>query len=211
MDAFARLAGHGVTLAPRLPFRLERHGGRGGDAVVASWRPSAGLPRRLVLVPGAGGCRVELGAGVASAAEVAEIAAGPGTPAWRIETPAFSMGWPEGFAMQPGPDPGTAPGFDLVAPGGVLLFPQGPYPAGGLAGRHALAGPGQRVVGEGEVDGAGWIELAYTQELTPWRQRHALVGVGARILLLTLEAPESSVDTPAWIAALEAARTVDGA
>lgn len=211
MHVHARLAGHGVTVVPQVPFRFERHGGRGGDAVVATWRPAAGLPRRLVLVPGEAGCRVELGAGVAAAAEVAEVAAGPARAAWRIETSAFSMGWPEGFVLQSGPDPASPPGFDLVAPGGVLLFPQGPFPAAALAGRRALAGPGQRVVGEGEEPGAGWIELAYTQELTPWRQRHALVPVGARILLVTLQAPESSVETPAWNAALEAARTVDAA
>jgi hypothetical protein len=208
MDVHARLAGHGVTVVPRAPFAFERHGGRGGDAVVVSHFPAGGLPRRLVLVPEAGGCRVDLGAGVAAPAEVADVAAGSGAAFWTIETSAFSMGWPDGFVLRSGPAPEEPPGFDLIAPGGVLLFPQGPYPTERVADRRALIGPGQRVVGEGVVDGAGWIELSYTHEATPWRQRHAVIPVRASALVLTLQSPETSADTPAWRAALEAARTV---
>jgi len=208
MHVFARLAGHGVTVVPQVPFSFERHGGRGGDAVVATHRPAAGLPRRLVLVPHAAGCRVELGAGVAAAVEVADVGAGPGAASWSIETTAFAMGWPEGFALQSSPAPETPPGYDLVAPGGVLLFPQGPFPAGRVGDRQALVGPGQRVVGEGAEGGVDWIELAYRHEQTAWRMRHALVPLGATALVLTLQAPESSVETPAWCAARDAARTV---
>jgi hypothetical protein len=208
MHAHVRLAGHGIAVVPRIPFSLERHGGRGGDAVVATHRPAAGLPRRLLLVPGDGGCRVELQAGTASAGEVAEVGAGPPAAGWRLEAGGFSMAWPEGFAVHSGPAPEATPGFDLVAPGGLLLFPQGPLPAGRAADRRALVGPGQRLLEEGGLDDAPWVEVSDTRELAPWRLRHALIPVAGGLILLTLEAPEDSVGTPAWAAAVEAAKTV---
>jgi len=203
-----RLVGHGVAVVPRPPFTLERHGGRGGDAAVVTHRPAAGLPLRLVLVPRAAGCGVEPGAGVAAAGQVAEVAAGPSQAAWRVEAAGLSMAWPEGFSVQSSPAPDQPPGFDLVAPGGVLLFAQGPLPAGSSPSEVQLTGPGQRVDRQGRDGDLSWVELAFHQELMPWRARHCVALLGEARLLVTIQAPEASVDTPAWQAALEAAKTV---
>lgn len=204
-----RLAGHGVAVVPRPPFTLERHGGRGGDAVVVTHVPPGGVPRRLVVVPGgtAAACRVEPGAGVAAAEQVAEVGAGPGHPGWRVEAAGISLAWPEGFRVQPSPAPDRAPGFDLAAPGGVVLFAQGPLAAEAAPGEGALTGPGQRVDGRGQDGDLSWVELTFLNEWVPWRARHCVMPVGERRLVLTIQAPEASVGGPAWRAAVEAAKT----
>ena len=206
MHVLARLAGHGVTVVPHVPFSFERHGGRGGDAVVVTHRPQGGLPRRLVLIPAPGGCRLEPAAAAATA-EVAELRPGPAEARWRIQTSRFGMDWPEGFALQSSPAPERPPGFDLVAPGGLLLFPQGPFDAGHADG-EALVGPGQRVVARGEAGGSRFVEVSYLLEHTPWRQRHLVVPLGEARLVVTLQAPEASADTPPWVAAIDAASSV---
>lgn len=203
-----RLAGHGVAALPRAPFTLERHGGRGGDAVVVTHRPAAGLPLRLVLVPDAAGCRVEPGAGLAAAGLVAEVGPGPDAASWRIEAAGISMAWPEGFSVQSSPAPDRPPGFDLVAPGGLLLFAQGPLPGGASPSGLQLTGPGQRLDREGRDGDLSWVELSFHQELVPWRAWHGVVPLGGLRLLVTLQAPEASVGTPAWRGALEAAKTL---
>jgi hypothetical protein len=204
---YARLAGHGIAVAALPPFAFVRHPGRGDDAVVVSHRPGGDVPKRLVLVPGAGGCAVERGAGTEEAGQVAEVGPGPATAAWSIETSAFSMAWPEGFAFQSSPAFDRAPGFDLVAPGDVLLWPQGPFPADGVPARDAMAAPDQRVVGEGDAGGARFVELAYAVEGTPWRMRHYVVPLDERRLVLTVQCPAVSAEA-AFTAADTAAASV---
>lgn len=203
MAPLLRLTGHGVAVAPRAPFTLERHGGRGGDAVVVTHRAPAGLPRRLVLVPGPGGCEVEAGGGVADASSVAAVGAGPATPGWALAGAGFTLPWPAGFAVESSPAPERPPGFDLVAPGGLLLRLHGPLP-----GAPATPGPllpdGHRVTAEGRAGAVAWLEVEFSQEQALWRERAVAVALPSGALLATLRAPAHSVGTPAWAAALEA-------
>jgi hypothetical protein len=210
MLASARLAGHGITVVPHVPFALERHGGRGGDAVMVTHRPAGGLPLRVVLIPEPGRCRIEPVGGVRPEA-VAHIGPGQAAVAWAIEAPAFAMDWPEGFVLQSSPAPGQAPGFDLVAPGGLLLYPRGPLEATRAPWEGALAGPDQRVLSSGTEGATRFVELADRREMTPWRLRHVAVPLGEAFLYLSLQAPEASADTPLYAAAVAAARSVRSA
>lgn len=207
MRPLLRLTGHGVAVVPRPPFVLERHGGRGGDAVVVTRRVPGGLPRRLTLVPGPAGCTVEAGAGLADVASVAEVGPGPGTAGWTLSGDGFALAWPEGFQVESSPAPDRPPGFDLVAPGGLILLLHGPLP-GAPADPEDLLAPGLRVDAQGEEAGLRWAEVEYRQEQALWRHRSVAVSLDAGTLFASLRAPAQSVGTPAWDAAVGAVSTV---
>lgn len=204
MPTRLHLAGHGVTVVPRPPFALERHGGRGGDAIVVTHRVPAGLPRRLVLVPGPEGCAVEPGGGVADPAAVAEIAAGPAAARWVLRCAGLELDWPEGFRVESGPAPDEPPGFDLVAPGGLLLTLHGPLPGAPARPEPHLV-PGLRVTAQGEAGPAAWCEVEFRQEQALWRQRAVAVRLDGGSCVATLRAPAATAGTPAWEAAFRAA------
>jgi hypothetical protein len=206
MRPLLRLTGHGVAVTPRPPFALERHGGRGGDAVVVTHRVPGGLPRRIVVVPGPAGCAVEPGGGV-DPAGVAEVSAGPASPRWTLAGDGFALEWPASFQVESSPAPDHPPGFDLVAPGGLLLVLHGPL-AGEPARPEALLAPGLRVRAQGEAGDAAWCEVEYQQEQALWRQRVIAVRLERGSLVAALRAPVQSVDTPAWAAALDGVSTL---
>jgi len=207
MPTRVHLAGHGVTVVPRPPFSLERHGGRGGDAVVVTHRVAGGLPRRLVLVPGPAGCAVEPSAGVGDAAAVALLAGGPAAPRWALRGEGFELDWPMGFQVDSSPAPDEPPGFDLVAPGGLLLTLHGPLP-GAPASPEPFLVPGGRVTAQGAAGPVAWCEVEFRQEQALWRQRAVAVHLEGGTLVISLRAPVQSVATPAWRAAVDAAATV---
>lgn len=201
------LTGHGVAVAPRPPFSLERHGGRGGDAVVVTHREPGELPRRLVLVPGPSGCAVERAGGAPDAAEVAEVTAGPAAPRWSLRVHGFELDWPVGFQVESSPAPDEPPGFDLVAPGGLLLTLHGPLP-GAPPSPAAFVVPGVRITAQGTSGPVAWCEVEYRQEQALWRQRASSVHLEGGSVVTSLRAPVQSAQTPAWCAAMVAAATL---
>jgi hypothetical protein len=174
---FVRLNGYGLRLVPYWPYRFARV--VGGVAVeVTRW--TADGPRVAVIHPDA----------ARPVAEVVDVGEASGDGNWVIETSVFTVGWPDGFAIESSQDPTDRTAFYLVGPDEAMIFPQGPVRAERLANVEALVAAGQRVHDRRRVGGIDVVELAYDHEDRPWWQGHWMVPHGEqRVLLVTAQAP----------------------
>jgi len=162
MHVFASLEGHGARLVPRAPFRLARAPSI-PCGVGVEWTREDGTVLGATVIPDEASCRLEPADGPADLLRL------PGAPAgWRIATTAFTLAWPSGLVVQSSPNPDTPPGFDFVAPGDVLLWPQGVFPRARLGGPMRLAGPGQRMVNVGSSS-RRWRRRPWVRP-SPWRR-----------------------------------------
>lgn len=198
MHVFASLVGYGVRLVPRAPFRLRRVSNPQGSVEV-DWTREDGKVVRSRVIPSGDSCYQEPADGSADLVPFPES-----TGAWRIATSAFSITWPSGLVLQSTSTPDTPPGFDLVAQGDVLLWPQGVFPRATVGDVTRLVGPGQRMIRSGQRGGISFVELAYEHDGRIWYQRHDLVPFTAdNALVLTVQAPE-----PRWSWASETAKEI---
>jgi len=165
-----RVCGYGFSLAPPvgMVFRWGRN--LNPPAVMAAARQSPNGPfRQVQLTLADSGPRVLLRDGVEKAEEVIQLAEGPNTSPWVIETPAFHAIWPDGFDLRSPLASKTR--FDLLGEDDTIIFVQGPVPNESLA--DGMAAEGQSETGRGKTRaGHEWIELGYEVEGTEWRQRH---------------------------------------
>lgn len=167
-----RVCGYGLSLAPAPDkvFRWVQNTNPGGIIAAALPADSQAPQKQVQIILSDTGNRLSLGQGVAKAEEVIQVAEGPDTRKWMIETPIFRTAWPNGFDLRFPLASKTR--FDLVGPDNTLIFVQGPatYQTRLL---DMMASEGQREFGRGKTpSGHDWIELEYDAEGTKWRQRH---------------------------------------
>lgn len=166
-----RVVGYGLSLAPApdTVFRYVRNSTPFG-VVISADPGDPKLPLKQVQVMlSDGDPQVALGEGVGKAEEVVQVAEGPKTTHWTIETPAFRTVWPVGFNLRYPIASKTR--FDLVGPENALIFVQGPILNQELPASMAVEG--QTEVAKGKTAaGHDWVELAYEIQGSPWRQRH---------------------------------------
>ncbi len=191
-QVFARIVGFGLTVVPVWPYRIELVPSDPGALQVIHF--DEGKRRTVVVRGGRDKPVADLGEGVDQLDEVAQVLRGPDAREWRIETPMYSVSWPELFAVEPPADDGGSI-FDLHGPEGALIWLRGPFDRADLPAVEDLAAPGQTLTGAASQDGVEAVELAYEHEGAAWNQRHYLVLFsGTRILAVTAQAPESQVD-----------------
>jgi hypothetical protein len=106
---------------------------------------------------------------------VATLSQGEARDRWWIETGPFAVPWPAEYAFASSGD-GGVPVFDLVGPGGSLIYVQGPFPAEKRPENLVdLVGPGQSLRAQGTAGESEWVEVEYVHKGVPWRQRHYLL------------------------------------
>jgi hypothetical protein len=98
--------------------------------------------------------------------EVFSVEPGPVSTDWHLDTGPFLALFPRRFVLHSVPAGSSSP-FDLVGPGGSLIFAQAPPT---IPAPQDMCGPGQRVT----KAGADWVELAYEFQGRPWWQRHEI-------------------------------------
>jgi hypothetical protein len=190
MHSFARLTGYGVAIVPRVPFAFVRANERAPGAILVHHQVASEQPLSVLVTPAEEGCKLEPFNRPIELSAVADFDQGPKEREWRIETSVYGFAWPEGFVFQSNDKPEKAPGFDLVSPDGALLYVQGPFRPEHVPPASALLNPGQKLVGEGKLGKASWVEIAYSVAEVPWRIRYHFAPIGNLVLLLTAQARE---------------------
>jgi hypothetical protein len=185
-----RVCGRGFSLAPPADtiYRWSRN--LNPPAIVAAARKSSDPEFKRVQITFAdSGHRLLLGGGAATAEEVIQIAEGPATTQWTIETPIFHAIWPDGLDLRYPLASKTR--FDLLGADDSLVFVQGPVDSGKLL--DGMAGEGQTEAARGQTaSGHAWIELGYQVAEVPWRQRHYARPVsGSMSFVVTAQCPEA--------------------
>lgn len=167
------VSGYGLRVLPMTPCRVSRGPG----------------PRELdVTLPGRSGRLVADGTGGWLGkidADLMRVDAGPVDGDWQLETGRFRCAFPAGFELCSVEVHSPSP-FDLVGPGGILIFVQSPLP---LPSPAQLAEPGRKLTDSGRT----WVELAYEHEGAAWWQRHEIVDA----MVFTAQAPVAAKDAAA--------------
>jgi hypothetical protein len=136
------------------------------------------------VVPEQGGYRSQLDEHTPALAEVADVGAGPDWDRWWAETSHYRIPLLPGWTLQAADEP-NAPGvFDLLGPLGMLIYLQTPAHPPALT---EVAAPGQQVVASGDGPRSQWVELRYVHVGEPWAQRHHLMRIGSRNLVVTAQ------------------------
>ncbi len=136
------------------------------------------------VVPEQGGYWSQLDEHTPSLAEVVDVTAGPDWGEWWAETSQFRIPLLPGWTLQATDEP-NAPGVvDLLGPLGMLIYVQTPAHLPVLTD---AAAPGQQVVASGDGPRSQWVELRYVHGGEPWAQRHDLMRVGSRNLVVTAQ------------------------
>lgn len=190
-----RLCGYGLSLVPLMgtTFRWIRNTNPPG--VIASARGSGAQEAKQVqVILGDKGNQLAMGKGVTKAEEVVEVAEGPDTRQWIIETPLFRAAWPQGLDLRSPLASKTR--FDLVGPqpDGTLVFVQNPRQCDERT-LETMAAEGQTEAARGRTSaGHSWIELRYEFQGMPWRQRHyARRLFKEKYFVVTAQCPETDV------------------
>jgi len=180
-----RVCGYGFSLAPPrdVVFRWARN--LSPPAIIAAAKTGADHSfQRVQITFTEAGPRMLPGEGVTQAHEVIEVAEGPGTDAWMIETPAFHAVWPAGLDLRSPLASNTR--FDLLWPDNSIVFVQGPAPKGTIL--DEMMAEGQTALGRGRTpSGHDWIDLSYEAAGSEWRQRHYLRVLSERAFIVTAQ------------------------
>jgi hypothetical protein len=190
---FARITGFGLIVVPVWPSRVELVAADPAALRISTDAPIDGQPALSAVVRGGDTAVADLGEGVESLGELAEVLRGPDTREWRIETVVYSIGWPAGFAVEPPGDVGGSL-FDLHGPDGSLIWIQGPFDRRDLPAVVELAAPGQQLTGVHTGDDLEAVELSYEHDGEGWNQRHYLIPFAGEVLVVTAQAPARHVD-----------------
>ena len=182
---YARVSGFGWTIVPRFPFRFEHVE---GDARALCVEHAGSPPRSAIVRIDADGPRLTLSPGTPNAADVCDLTVSDASEAFRVETSAFTVGWPVGFDVVSAEPGGPSP-FDFLSEDGSLLYVQGPLAEARVPRLEAMAAPGQRIVDRGSHGAGEWVELTYEHDGGAYWQRHATVRwAGEMLLVLTAQA-----------------------
>ena len=122
-------------------------------------------------------------AACATAADVADVTAGPDWPARWLETHPYRVPLPEGWTAYISGQAGPAV-FDLVGPHDSLIFVQTPRRVPPL---DQMVAPGQEQIGRGSFATSDWVDCKYTEAGIQYVQRHALVRAGEFAAVVTLQ------------------------
>lgn len=166
---FTVIAGFGLRVIPRPPF-LARHGPGQDELDVEVSGPAGPLGARI-LADHRGGYRSKLPPGTEALGEVLEVEPGPSSEHWLLETERFRARFPPGFTLHSVPRDSPTP-FDLVGPGGCLLYLQLP---------ETLPDWGQP---------EGRMERTYQHQGATWWQRYQVVEREGLLAVVTAQAPE---------------------
>lgn len=167
-----RVCGYGLSLAPAPDkvFRWMQNINPPGVIAAVTPADSQATQKQVQVILSDAGNRLSLGQGVAKAEEVIQVAEGPDTRKWIIETPIFRTAWPNGLDLRFPLASKTR--FDLVGPDNTLIFVQGPARFQPQL-LDTMAAEGQAKAGRGKTSsGHEWIELSYEAQGTKWQQRH---------------------------------------
>jgi len=180
---YAWVSGYGLTVIPHGPYRMRF--GSYGDNVLEIEHGS--LYARITAE--GGGYTSQIADGTASLYDVVHIESGPEDTRWMIETTPYRCLLPADYWLcSTGNDISL---FNLVGPHEALIFFQSPKRMPPVA---ELVGEGQTVE-DMELDGeVGWIELSYTHDGVPHRQRHTVLRRRPGNLALTVQAPADHFD-----------------
>ena len=167
---FARIAGHRLAIVPQPCYEIARADHPSAVDVRCRWE-NRWLWARIT--PDNGEFIWQLGEGTASLADVLDVVTGPDLDDWRIETSRYLCAWPSGFRIQATDFPRSPSVFDLIGPGGSLVYVQSPNRK--IPAIEELVAPGQEIVGFDRGELIESVELAYTHDGEPWRQRHLVL------------------------------------
>ncbi|GLY00371.1 MULTISPECIES: hypothetical protein [Actinoplanes] len=160
----ARLGGYGLALIPHWPFAFERVPDASNAVRVTRFTP--GGPRQVVIEPG----------GNVDGGDVVDVADGPQTPFWMVETSVFRLRWPASFTLESPAETDDGTPFYLRGPADSMIFPQGPVERDRLADPQALVAPGQTVLQRRDHEhGISVVELGYRHEDRQWWQGHWVI------------------------------------
>jgi hypothetical protein len=163
---FTAIAGFGLRVIPRAPF-VAIQGPNPGDLDIEHRSPG-GRRFARILPQGQGRYKTLLDQRTPAPGDVFTVEPGPASTGWQLDTGPYRVLFPKRFALHSVPAGSPSP-FDLVGPGGSLIFAQSP---GEIPDPREMCGPGQRIVKSGKE----WVELAYELEGKPWWQRHQICG-----------------------------------
>jgi len=179
---FSWVAGFGWTLMPLAPFRFARVAGEPRSVRVRHDSPT-GPHAATVTVRADGTVEWRLALGTERLGEVLDLIEGAAydhwtTAAayddWRIETYAYTICWPEGFALASIPAD-SPPVFDLIGPDDARIWVQGPVREAAVPPPGRMEGAGQRTERVWESAGGTLSELVYEHEGEAWRMFHCRV------------------------------------
>lgn len=158
-----RLSGFGVTVVPRVPFRIERV----ADSPETTLRVWSAERESTVDVDA-------IRRGEAPIDDALEVSEGDEGRGWRIETDVFSCSWPRGFALSSDPDELST--FLLVAANDAMLWISGPLAREKVLPIDQLADEDQTVRAVAETAaGDARLDLDYVLEGELWWQRRYVI------------------------------------
>ena len=181
---FAHLAGFGLAVIPRAPYRVQRIDKTLDVIDVEYQSPNGKLFARLT--PDNGGYKSQLDQHTGSLFDVLNIEVGPDVKSWRIETTIFSCCWPIGFALCSNNFPNDPGPFDLVGDNNELIYIQHPKR---MPDVEQLRVAHQTVISVKRTAESESIELAYDHDGLPWHQRHEIVTLLGRRIAITMQSP----------------------
>lgn len=161
---FARLSGHGLLVAPRPHYRIDR---------------VAGAPDTTLRIADASGEEIVdlplVARGERTCAK-ADVHRGPRTGPFRIETGISTCAWPRDFALSHDPDE-ISP-FLLLGPREAMIWIAGPLAREKVTPIEKLVEGSQSVRAVAEAKGASRIDVDYDHDGERWWQRRYVVAFG---------------------------------
>ena len=181
---YARLAGFRLTVIPDAPFQIKRVDTASNAIDVEYLAPGGTLFARVI--PQDGGYISKIGQYTQSLYDVLDIDVGPDIDEWRLETTVFTCDWPHGYAVCSNNFPNDPGPFDLLGPNNEMIYIQSPCKMPAL---EAMRTPNQKITHIERRGEFGWIEMEYTHGGEPWCQRHEIVALQNRQMVVTMQAP----------------------
>ncbi len=183
----ARVSGFGWTVLPLFPFRFEHV--NGNERALRVERGGA-TPKVATVSFETGRPRVDLSPGTPNGADVCDLTPSKVAGDFRVETTAFTIGWPADFDIV-STEPGGPSPFDFVRNDGCLVYVQGPLSLARVPKLEAMCAPGQRIVDRGTHATGEWVELVYEHDGRMHWQRHTTVSWGREsMMIVTAQSPE---------------------
>lgn len=137
-----------------------------------------------------GGYTSQLGAGTGSLHDVVDIETGPAFTAWWLETSVYRIPLPNGWRAIADGVPDAPSRFDLVGPGGALIYVQTPKR---IPASTAMVAPGQVLHDEGRDARSRWVDVRYRHDQHEWAQRHDVVELEGVTCVVTTQCPVAVV------------------